>query len=259
MWDTMYGHHKAQLKIILELKSFDISVASRETSDQHNERTDQLFQIVQEWHTQYDKFMRYQKEYVGSLYSWIKLNVIPIDTNLKPNSSQPVETTPPIKRLLHAWHDILGKLPDDATKKAIHTFGEVIHTILVHQEDELKLEARIVDTRRDLERKKRQFEDWARKYMEKRAGIPPEAGNTDGTRADPLEERKAAVVRLELGLKDLEEQYAKQCRVVREKSLNLLRTNLPELFRVVSDFSLQSAAMFKGLWSIASTSDQLDD
>lgn len=259
MWDAMYAHHKAQLKIISELKSFDISVASRETSEQHNERTVQLWHIVQEWCTQYDKFMRYQKEYVGNLYSWIKLNVIPIDTNLKPNSSQPVETTPPIKRLLHAWHDILEKLPDDATKKAIHTFGEVIHTILVHQDDEIKLRVKIQETRRDHERKKRQFEDWAQKYMEKRAGIPPQAGNPDGTRADPLEERKAAVERLELGLKDLEEQYTKQCRVVREKSLSLLRTNLPELFRVVSDFSLQSAAMFKGLWSIASTSDQLDD
>ncbi|CAM0905703.1 unnamed protein product [Alopecurus aequalis] len=59
MWDAMYGHHKAQLKIISELKSFDILVASQETSDQHNEQTDQLMQIVQEWHTQYDKFMRY--------------------------------------------------------------------------------------------------------------------------------------------------------------------------------------------------------
>ncbi|XP_071682311.1 LOW QUALITY PROTEIN: protein ROLLING AND ERECT LEAF 2 [Lolium perenne] len=259
MWDAMYAHHKAQFKIISELKSFDISVALRETSEQHNERTVQLWHIVQEWCSQYDKFMRYQKEYVGNLYSWIKLNVIPIDTNLKPNSSQPVETTPPIKRLLHAWHDILEKLPDDATKKAIHTFGEVIHTILVHQDDEIKLRVKIQETRREHEKKKRHFEDWAQKYMEKRAGIPPEAGNSDGTRADPLVERKATVERLELGLKDLEEQYTKQCRVVREKSLSLLRTNLPELFRVVSDFSLQSAAMFKGLWSITSTSDQLDD
>ncbi|KQK20360.1 nitrate regulatory gene2 protein [Brachypodium distachyon] len=259
MWDKMYGHHKAQLKIILELKSFDISVAARETSDQHNDRTVQLWHIVQEWHTQYDKFMTYQKQYVGSLYSWIKLNVIPIDTNLKPNSSQPVETTPPIKRLLHAWHDILGKLPDDAAKKAIHTFAEVVHTILLHQDDEMKLSIKIQETRKDYERKKRQFEDWAQRYMEKRAGIPHEAGNPDGTRADPLAERKVAVERLELVLKDLEEQYKKQCRVVREKSLSLLRTNLPELFRVVSEFSLQSAAMLKGLWSIMSTNDQLDD
>ncbi|KAE8812357.1 formin-like protein 5 [Hordeum vulgare] len=259
MWDAMYKHHKAQLKIISELKSFDVSVAAPDTSERHNERTMQLWQVVREWHAQYSKFMEHQKEYVGNLYSWIKLNVIPIDTNLKSNSSQPVETTPPIKRLLHAWHDILGKLPDEAAKNSIHTFSEVIRTILVHQGEEMKLWQRIQDTRKEHERKSRQFEDWARKYMEKRAGIPPEAGNPDGTRADPLADRKASMERLELSLKDLEEEYTKQCKVVREKSLSLLRTSLPELFRVVSDFSLQSAAMFKSLWSISTTNDQLDD
>ncbi|KAL5197736.1 hypothetical protein ABZP36_001248 [Zizania latifolia] len=231
MWDAMYLHHKTQLRIISELKSFDISVAARQTSDQHHDRTVQLRGIVQDWHMQFDKFMTYQKQYVGSLYSWIKLNVIPIDTNMKPNSSQLHETTPPIKRLLHGWHDILGKLPDEAAKKAINTFAEVIHTILVHQDDEMKLRIKIDDTRRE--------------HTHKRAGILPEDNYPDGARADSL--------------KDLEEKYVRQCRIVREKSLNLLRTNLPELFRVVSDFSLQSAGMFKGLWSIAHTNDQLDE
>ncbi|XP_062187910.1 protein ROLLING AND ERECT LEAF 2-like [Phragmites australis] len=259
MWDLMYAHHKAQLRIISEFKSLDISVAARETSEQHHERTVQLWNIVQEWHSQFDKFMTYQKEYVGSLYIWIKLNVIPIDTNLKPNSSQPHETTPPIKRLLHAWHDILGKLPDEATKKAINTFAEVINTILVHQEDELKLRIKIEETRRAHERKRKQFDDWAQKNWDRGAGIIPEGNNPDGARADPVVERKAAVDRLEHALKDLEEKYMTQCRVVRDKSLNLLRTNLPELFRHVSDFSLQSAGMFKGVWSIVHTNDQLDE
>ncbi|KAF8690443.1 hypothetical protein HU200_040796 [Digitaria exilis] len=256
MWDIIYFHHKAQLRIIIELKSSDISVAARETSEQHHERTVQLWHVVQEWHAQFDKFMTYQKEYVGSLYSWIKLNVIPIDTNLKPNSSQPHETTPPIKRLLHAWHDILEKLPHASAKKAINTFAEVVNTILVQQEDELKLRIKIEETRRDFEKKRRQFDDWAQKNWDRGASIPD--GNNPG-RSDPAAERKAVVDRLENALKDLEDQYKTQCKVVRDKSLNLLRSNLPELFSVVSDFSLQSAGYFKGLWSIAQTNDQLDD
>lgn len=256
MWDVMYNQHKAQLKIITELKSSDISVAARETSEQHHERTVQLWNIVQDWHVQFDRFMTYQKDYVGSLYSWIKLNVIPIDTNLKPNSSQPLETTPPIKRLLHAWHDILEKLPDNETKKAINTFAEVVHTILFHQEDELKLRIKIEETRRDFEKKRRQFEDWAQKNWDRGASIPD--GNNP-SRDDPAVERKAVVDKVENALKELEDQYRTQCRVVRDKSLSLLRSNLPELFRVVSDFSLQSAGYFKGLWSIAQTNDQLDD
>ena len=256
MWDVMYTQHKLQLRIITELKSSDISVAARETSEQHHERTVQLWNVVQEWHTQFDKFVTYQKEYVGSLYSWIKLNVIPIDTNLKPNSSQPHETTPPIKRLLHGWHDMLEKLPDDAAKKAIHRFAEVVNTILVQQEDELKLRIKIEETRRDLEKKRRQFDDWAQKNWDRGASIPD--GNNPG-RADPAAERKAVVDRVDTALKDLEDQYKTQCRVVRDKSLNLLWSNLPELFRIVSDFSLQSAGYFKGLWSMAQTNDQLDD
>ncbi|KAF8731882.1 hypothetical protein HU200_015826 [Digitaria exilis] len=256
MWDIIYFHHKAQLRIIIELKSSDISVAARETSEQHHERTVQLWHVVQEWHAQFDKFMTYQKEYVGSLYSWIKLNVIPIDTNLKPNSSQPHETTPPIKRLLHAWHDILEKLPHASAKKAINTFAEVVNTILVQQEDELKLRIKIEETRRDFEKKRRQFDEWAQKNWDRGASIPD--GNNPG-RSDPAAERKAVVDRLENVLKDLEDQYKTQCKVVRDKSLNLLRSNLPELFSVVSDFSLQSAGYFKGLWSIAQTNDQLDD
>lgn len=255
MWDIMYAHHKAQLRIISELKSSDDPVAARETSEQHHERTVQLWNIVQQWHVQFGNFMTYQKDYVGSLYSWIKLNVIPIDTNIKPNSSQPHETTPPIKRLLHAWHDILEKLPDESTKKAIFTFAEVVKTILVHQEEELELRLKIEETRREHERKRRQFDDWARKNWDKGAGM----NNPDGSLAAPVVERKAAVERLEQAMKDLEDKYRGQCRVVRDKSLNLLRTNLPELFRVVSDFSLQSAAMFKGLWSIAHTNDQIDE
>lgn len=256
MWDVMYGHQKEQLRIITELKASDISVSTRGTTDQHHERTLQLWNIVQEWHVQFDRFMTYQKEYIGSLYSWVKLNVIPIDTNLKPNSSQPHETTPPIKRLLHAWHDILEKLPDNETKKAIHTFAEVVNTILVHQDEELKLRAKIEETRRDFEKKRRQFDDWAQKNWDRGASIP------DGdkpARADPAAERKAVVDKLENALKDLEDSYKTQCKVVRDKSLNLLRSNLPELFRAVLDFSLQSAGYFKGLWSIAQTNDQLDD
>lgn len=256
MWDVMYARHKAQLKIITELKASDISVATRETSEQHHERTLQLWNVVQEWHVQFDRFMTYQKEYIGSLYSWIKLNVIPIDTNIKPNSSQPHEATPPIKRLLHAWHDILEKLPDNETKKAIHTFAEVVNTILVHQDDELKLRLKIDDTRRDLEKKRKQFDSWAQKNWDRGASIPD--GDNPG-RVDPAAERKAVVDRVENALKDLEDNYRTQCKVVRDKSLNLLRSNLPELFRAVSEFSLQSAGYFKGLWSIAQTNDQLDD
>ncbi|KAJ1288621.1 hypothetical protein BS78_02G102000 [Paspalum vaginatum] len=256
MWDIMYAHHKAQLRIITDLKASDISVASRETSEQHHERTVQLWHVVQEWHTQFDKFTTYQKEYVGSLYSWIKLNLIPIDTNLKPNSSQPHEASPPIKRLLRAWHDILEKLPDNSTKKAIHTFAEVVNTILVHQEDELKLRIRMEETRRDLEKKGRQFDDWAQKNWDRGASIPD---GDNPVRADPAAERKAVVDRVENALKDLEEKHRTQCRVVRDKSLSLLRSNLPELFSAVSEFSVQSAGYFKGLWSIMQADDQLDD
>lgn len=134
MWESMYLHHENQLKIVTDLKALDVSGTPKETSRHHHERTIQLGNVVHDWHLQFEKLVTHQKHYIQSLNSWLKLNLIPIESNLKEKVSSPPHTQhPPIQSLLHYWHDHLEKLPDELAKSAISSFAAVIKTIIIHQ------------------------------------------------------------------------------------------------------------------------------
>lgn len=251
MWESMREHHESQSKIVQALRSLHISQSPKETSAHHHERTCQLWHVVTEWNTQFDKLIRNQKDYIRALNNWLKLNLIPIDTNLKEKVSSPQRpANPPICLLLHAWHDHLEKVPDELARSAINNFAAVVNTIVQYQIDEMKLENRCEETRRELAKKTRQYEDWHKKYMERRT--PPD--ELDPERApdnDLMSERQFQVESLKHKLEQEEEEYQKQCIQVREKSLTSLKSRLPELFRAVSDFSLACSDMYRNLRSIS--------
>lgn len=136
----MYEHHSKQLKTIASLRNFDITATTKETSEQHHDRTAQLWEIVQEWHAQFHKLTTYQRDYVNALTNWVVLSVIPIDTdvNKKPRhqepgtpSQEPAELSDdhqdllPIEKLLRGWSACLEKLQDEAAGTAINSFTEV--------------------------------------------------------------------------------------------------------------------------------------
>lgn len=248
MWQTMYTYHTEQHTIASALRFVDISQAPKETSPHHHERTVQLHVVVQEWHLQFDKLMKHQKEYIRSLNNWLKPNLIPIDNNLKEKvSSPPRLQNPPIHDLLHAWQDLLGKLPDELARTSIASFAAVIQTIVHCQEDELKLRARCDETIKELNRKTRLFEDWYNKYIQRRT--PAEEDEVDRATAEKelVEEKRLVVEIVQKRLEEEEESYRQQCIQVREKSLTSLKTGLPELFRVLSEFSHACSEMFSRL------------
>ncbi|KAJ6790706.1 uncharacterized protein M6B38_247645 [Iris pallida] len=257
MWRTMYMHHSSQRKIAADLRNLDVSVAPKETSEQHHDRTVQLWKVLRDWHSHFQKLVRHQKGYVRALSGWLKLSLVPVEAggSLKENVPSP----PPsgatsgsgIEPLLHAWHDLLEKLPDELASAAIYGFSEVVHTIMMIQEDELKMKEKCEETRRDYTRKSRAFEDWSQKYMEKRAARA--ASSTEaaaGGDQDPVGDRKAAVDALKLKLADEEEAYRKTCKQVREKSVGSLKTHLPELFRAMSEFSMACSEMYSKILSV---------
>ncbi|KAL9274610.1 ROLLING AND ERECT LEAF 2-like protein [Drosera capensis] len=250
MWDAMQVHHENQLKISMALKLVDVSQSTRETTEYHHQRTNQLWTVVQEWDTQFGKMVSHQKEYIRALNHWLKLNLIPIESSLKEKvSSPPRAPHPPIKTLLLKWYDQLEKLPDEEAKSAIYNFAAVLHTILQQQEDEMKLRAKCDESRKDLLRKKRQFEDWYNKYMQK--WTPPDDMGPDraegGSHTDVVTEKKLVVDIAETKLQEDEEAYQKQYLHVREKSLNSLKTRLPELFRAMLDFAGACSEMYREL------------
>lgn len=254
MWENMHSHHDGQLKIVNDIRALDVSTTTRETSEHHHGRTVQLYDVVREWHSQFQKLIGHQKEYIQALNSWLKLNLIPIESNLKEKVSSPPRVHhPPIQALLFSWREHMEKLPDELAKSAIQSFSAVINTIMLLQQEELKQREKCEETRKEYVRKSRAFEDWYHKHSQKRAtsgedveGENPEIGN----QKDLVAERKFVVDSLKTKLDDETEAHQKLCRQVREKTLGSLKSHLPELFRAMSDFALASSEMYKSLGSI---------
>lgn len=249
MWEIMRIHHETQSKRVTALRSFDVSHCPKQTSQHHHERTIQLLGVVQGWHSEIGKLVAYQKVYIKALNNWLKLNLIPIESSLKEKvSSPPRIQRPPIQGLLLAWQDHLEKLPDDVARTAIHNFGAVISTIVTLQEDEIKMKDKCEETRKELARKTRHFEDWCNKNMHKT--IPDEIdpdGPEGHTRNDVVAEKQFAVEIVKKRLEEEEEAYERLCIQVREKSIASIKSRLPELFRALSDFASSCSEMYRSL------------
>ncbi|XP_062097167.1 protein ROLLING AND ERECT LEAF 2 [Humulus lupulus] len=252
MWETMCAHHESQLKIVTELKALDLANAPKETTKHHHDRTIQLFNVVQDWNSQFDKLVTYQKQYIQALNSWLKLNLIPIESSLKEKiSSPPRVPSPPIQALLHQWHDLIEKLPDEVAKSAISSFAAVIKTIILYQDEEMKLKEKCEETQKEYLRKRQVFEEWHQKYTQRRGPeeTDPERGE-DANAKDPIWEKQFAVESLKKRLDDEVEAHQRHCLQVREKSLGGLKNRLPELFRAMSDYSHACVEGYEKLRSI---------
>lgn len=256
MWEDMHMHHANQLKTVLDLKSVDISDSSIETSAHHHSHTRQLHDIVDKWNTNFSDLMSYQKEYINALYSWLKLNLIPIESSLKEKvASPPRVQQPPVKALLQAWNEQLAKLPDDLARHAIVSFRAVLETILGVQDEELKKKEACEQIHKEYVRKARAFEEWYHKHGQRRTFDDPESG--DGTsQKDAISEKRFAVESLKSKLDNEVEAHNKLSKQVREKSLSILRAHLPELFRALTDFSHATADMHSKLRLNALMQDQ---
>ncbi|XVF69474.1 hypothetical protein PTKIN_Ptkin11bG0085200 [Pterospermum kingtungense] len=175
----------------------------------HHERMIQLHNVVLESYSQFDKLVTHQKQYIQALNNWLKLNLIPIESSLKEKvSSPPRMQNPPIQALLHTWHDYLEKLPDKVAKSAISSFTAVIKTIIIHQEEEMKLKQKCEETRKEFLCKK-----WRSTPDETDA----KRGEDENTKDDLVSKREFMVESLKKRLKEEDEAHQKHFIQVREK------------------------------------------
>lgn len=259
MWEAMHTHHIAQLKIVEDLKIIDLPCAMKETTQHHFKRTEQLHDIAEEWHLQFGKLVSHQKEYIDALNSWLKSNLIPIESSLKERVSSPQrQTHAPIQALLHTWHEHLQKLPDELAKTAIHSFSAVVKTILNLQQEELKQKEKCNEIHKEYVRKSRAFEDWAQRYSQKRmASTVGETENGEvANQKDLVEEKKHVVESAKSRFDNEMESHKRLCKQVREKSVTSLKTHLPELFRAMSDFADACLRMYASLKMITEQQEQ---
>lgn len=249
MWGDMCVHHDNQHEIVADLKTLDAALAPKETSKQHHERTIQLHNVLLEWNSQFEKLVTHQKQYIHALHNWLKLNLIPIESSLKEKIvSPPRVQNPPIQALIHSWHDYLDRLQDDLAKSAITAFAAVVKTIILHQEEEMKLKEKCEETRKEFIKKNQAFEDWYHKYQQRH--IDTDRGD-DGSSKDPVSERQYAVDSLKKRLEEEVEAHQRHCIQAREKSLGTLKTRLPELFHALSVHAHACYDAYEKLRSIA--------
>ncbi|KAG6420336.1 hypothetical protein SASPL_116861 [Salvia splendens] len=208
MWESMCVHHDRQLELVTGLKSLDVSGVLIKTSKHHHDRTKQL--------------VTGQRQYITRLFNWLKLNLIPIESSLKEKVSMPPRVpSPPIQLLLRDWHDYLEKLPDEVAKGAIASFAAVIKTIILHQEEEMKLKEKYEETRREYVRKKQAFEEWHHKYMNRKTP-PTDEGDPDKAGESGTKTWEKSLGSLKIRLPE----------IFRE-----LKILLPEIFRDLSDYA----------------------
>ncbi|XP_065869293.1 protein ROLLING AND ERECT LEAF 2-like isoform X1 [Euphorbia lathyris] len=243
MWETMRYHHETQSKIAYALKPLDILQPLRENSDyDHYERTIKLYAVVNDWRTQFCRLVDYQKDYVRALCNWLKLSLIPIESNLKEKVSSPLRVVNlPIQELLLAWNDDLDKLPDELARSAMSNFAAVMQTIMYQQEEEMKVREKCEAILKEFDLKSRQYQDWCMKN-----GVNEELV-ADNTLKAAKEAREALLISLE----EDEKARWKSCKQAREKSLANFKRCLPELFRAMSEFAQACSIMYSNLRSIA--------
>lgn len=151
------------------LAYLEIDQAAKETSEHHHDRTLQLLKVVGDWNEQFRNVMDNQKKYIKALKNWLKVNVIPIESSFGEKvSSPPRDENPLIQKLVHAWDETLQKLPDELARTAMHSFHEVLATILGIQGEEMGFKHRCEEIRRELNRKERSLREYMDKITQRR-------------------------------------------------------------------------------------------
>ncbi|TKY74597.1 hypothetical protein E2542_SST03360 [Spatholobus suberectus] len=115
----------------------------------------------------------------------------------------------------------------------------------------MKSKERCEETRKEYLKKKQAFEEWYQKHLLRRG--PDEAEHERGEELNtnnPVSERQFVVESLKKRLEEEVESHQKLCVQVREKSLQSLKTRLPELFRALSDYAHACADAYFKLKSI---------
>ncbi|KAK8574715.1 hypothetical protein V6N12_062401 [Hibiscus sabdariffa] len=191
--------------------------------------------------------MRVQHEGQSRIAAILRDN-LDLSQSPKETSEHHHERTIQLLAIVQDWHMQFYEI----ARSAINNFSHVIDTIMQHQLDEMKLKEKCVESRKELAKKQRQFEDWYHKYMQRRT--PEELDPTrteDNLGNDAVAEKQVMVDAVKKRLEEEEEAYRRLCIQVREKSLVSLKTRLPELFRAMTGIAFACSKMYGELRAIS--------
>lgn len=106
MWRTMYECHQVQNHISQQLNHLADNTSADFTTDSHRQATAQLENEVNSWYLSFRKLQQSQRDYVNTLFEWIRRTDSLVDEN------QPSSYSSAVHRLCEEWKHVFDRLPD---------------------------------------------------------------------------------------------------------------------------------------------------
>ncbi|KAK8945823.1 hypothetical protein KSP40_PGU021724 [Platanthera guangdongensis] len=254
MWRSMHQFHEIQNHIVQQVRGLTHRpVSGQSTSDLHRVATHDLESAVSSWHSSFNRLIKYHREYVRSLYAWVKLTLLPISSDdPQKRYSSPIAIE--LAAFCDEWKQALDRLPDTVASEAIKSIVNVIHVISTKQEDEFKAKKRAETLSKELEKKSTALRAIEKKYYQSYSmvGVPIPGGgrDVDGQALDardPLSEKKSEIAACRRKVEEEMVRHAKAVEVTKSMTLNNIQTGLPGVFQAMNGFSGLFAEALQGV------------
>lgn len=271
MWTTTHLCHARQTQIIIHIKSLDAMMSQEPTSEAHHQATAQLEKELLGWHESFCKLVAAQRQYMGALYGWLKLSLMPIPTSkdkkkICDEGGEEGEELD-IYRICEEWQRALGCLPDKVASEAIKSLAEVVKAMVGKQGEEMKQKNKVEKLEklwekrdralRPLEEEEEEERKMRRRRRRLRAGAADEDDDEEEGRvvgrlmpAIGLMERREAVAAMKKKLEGEMMKYGRAVQDTRVLTMNNLQTGLPGVLEAMTGFSSVCSQAFQHLHSV---------
>ncbi|KAF8689368.1 hypothetical protein HU200_041909 [Digitaria exilis] len=244
MWRSMNHFHEIQNEIVQQVRGLVDNSMAESTSDLHRLATRDLEAAVASWHSNFNRLIKFQRDYIRALYGWLKLTLCQVD-NSAPQDAHASIISRELTSFCDEWKQALDRLPDAVASEAIKSFVNVVHVIYTKQAEEMKIKKRAETYSKELEKKTNSLRSIEKKYYQSYSmvGLGLPGSGRDGIEShvydarDPLAEKKTEIAQCRRKVEDEMTRHAKAVEVTRSMTLNNIQTGLPGIFQAIAGFS----------------------
>jgi hypothetical protein len=244
MWRSMNHFHEIQNEIVQQVRGLVDNSMAESTSDLHRLATRDLEAAVLAWHSNFNRLIKYQREYIRSVYGWLKLTLFQVDSSV-PQETHVSLISRELTTFCDEWKQALDRFPDAVASEAIKSFANVVHVIYTKQEEEMKIKKRAETFSKELEKKTNSLRSIEKKYYQSYSvvGLGLPGSSRDGIESvvydarDPLADKKSKVALCHRKVENEMTRHAKAVEVTRSMTLNNIQTGLPGMFQAIAGFS----------------------
>lgn len=254
MWGRISECHHLQAAIALEMQTFEDSVSEIDCTEAQKKATVKLRHELENLKTHFQAWISSQKKYIVELDEWIKKcydTQEPSNGSTKSGRRMSSEWTKkaPIFQLLRSWRNSYVALDkQQVVVNGIKSFVHVMRILEENQSNELKLKKQAEKSSRRLDQQTTFLNKLERQYSESSKYKP--TNNLQGKRAR-LDKYKSQA---DLG----KHEHSTAVQVRKDVTLDLLKQQLPTLFKSMSSFADDAKKMYEIVKKEAEAVDRSD-